>query len=189
MIVTATQVTVFANLTDAASAITDSGLIPVVQDRINWICNNYFTTDLYVKGPLTFNATARTVVTSGDFTAAGFATDDEIYIYQSYRNDGYYTISTVTATTVTLVTGDAVVDELSGRSILVSVVQWPRDLVYTAAQMVAYDYQERNNRGAGVKSKSLGPWSETYESGGNGEFGYPRDILAPLYDHRITRLM
>ena len=122
MIVTATQVTVFANLTDAASAITDSGLIPVVQDRINWICNNYFTTDLYVKGPLTFNATARTVVTSGDFTAAGFATDDEIYIYQSYRNDGYYTISTVTATTVTLVTGDAVVDELSGRSILVSVV-------------------------------------------------------------------
>ena len=130
--------------------------------------------------------------TGGDAWAGwGFAASDEVYIYRSYRNDGYYTVSTISGSVMTLVSGSSVVDELSGRSILFAVVRWPTDLKATAARMVAYDYDTRPNRTPGVRSKSLGPWSESYGDGQTalGEYGYPGDLLEPLYDHRIARVM
>lgn len=188
-ILTATQVTIYTDLGVAASVIEASGLIATVQERINYITNNYFTTELALQGTVTFNATSRTVVSDNHWLDFGFAAGDEIYIYHSHRNDGYYTVTTVSDGTLTLATGSTVVDELSGRSVLVSVVKWPRDLIYAAAQMVAYDYSGRKERTPGVTSRSLGPWSESYGQGGSGEFGYPLDLLAPLYDHKIVRLM
>ena len=187
-IVTATQVTVYSDISASAATITASGLIPVVQERINWICNNYFTTDLYVRTAVAFDSAAKTITATGvNFETEGFIDDDEIYIYRSYRNDGYYTVSDVSASVLTVL--EDVTPEKSGRSVLLSVVLWPADLKYTAAQMVAYDYDKRAERTAGVSSVRLGPWSESYAEPGSGEFGYPADILAPLYDHRIARLM
>lgn len=187
-ILTGTQVTMYTDLTATAAEIEASGLIAVVQERINMICNNQFTTDLYIRGTVTFNATARTIVSGTSWDTIGVISGDEVYVYRSYRNDGYYTVSSVTTTTLTLATGSTVVDELSGRSVLVSVVQWPQDLVYAAAQMIRYDYSERGTR-TGLSSRSLGPWSESYAEVGDGEYGYPRDMLAALYDHKIVRVM
>ena len=189
-IITATQVTVYSDISASAATILASGKIAVVQDRITYICNNYFTSDLYLNGPFTFNATARTVVTSGnEWASYGFAAADDIYIYHSYRNDGYYTVSSISGSTLTLITGSSVQDELSGRSIMISVVQWPSDLLATAAQMVAFDYDIRPTRSSGTLSIRLGPWSESYGKVANGEFGYPLDLIAPLNDHKIVRLM
>ena len=189
MIITATEVTVYSNISASTAQVTASGLIPVVQDRVNWICNNYFTTDLYLQQAVTFNATAGTITGTTNYTDRGFADGDEIYVYQSYRNDGYYSIASVTTTTITIASSGSVVDELSGRSVLVSVIAWPADLKYTVAQMIAYDYDRRAGRSAGATSIRLGPWAETYGEAGNGEFGYPKDLIAPLYDHKIVRLM
>lgn len=188
-VITATEVTIYSTISASAATITTRGLIPVVQDRINWITNNYYTTELYYQGSATFNATARTItVTDLNWAEHGFAASDEFYIYRSYRNDGYFTIDSVSTSTLTLVSGSSVVDELSGRSILFSVVRWPADLKQTAALMCEYDYDQRKGRAPGVRSRSLGPWSESYAAD-VGEFGYPADLIAPLYSHRIVRLM
>ena len=190
MILSATECTLYSNVSASAPTIAASGKIALVQERICTICNNTFGTDLYVQTSVTFNATSRTVTTtSGDGWAAwNFVTGDDVSVYQSYRNDGVYTVSGVSGSVLTFATGASVVDELSGRSILFSVVKWPVDLKQTAALMVEYDYDGRKKRAAGVRSRSLGPFSESY-SGKVGAYGYPEDILEPLYDHRVVRLM
>lgn len=189
-IITASEVTVYSSITASAATITTKGLIPLVQERIVWICNNSFTTDLDLQTTMTFNATARTVTTVGgdEWASFGFAAGDEVSVYHSYRNDGIYTVQSVSTSVMTLVSGSTVVDELSGRSILFSVVKWPVDLKQTAALMVEYDYDKRKTRTAGLRSRSLGPLSESF-SDSVGAFGYPEDLLEPLYDHRVVRIM
>lgn len=189
-VITATEVTILSNISASAATITAKGLIPLVQERINFIAHNWFTTDLYLQTAVTFNATARTITTTSgdDWAAWNFIANDEVYVYQSYRNDGYYTIDSVSGSALTLVTGSSVTDELSGRSILFSVVKWPADIRMTAALMVEYDYDIRKKRSPGIRSRSLGPWSESY-SNNVGEFGYPAELIAPLYDHRIVSLV
>ena len=189
-IITATEVTVYSNISASAATITAKGLIPLVQERILWICNNTFATDLDFQTSVTFDGSARTITTvSGDdWASRGFAAADEINVYHSYRNDGIYTVQSVSTSVMTLASGSTVTDELSGRSILFSVVRWPVDLKQTAALMVEYDYDKRKKRTPGVRSRSLGPLSESF-SESVGAFGYPEEILEPLYDHRIVRLM
>ena len=180
-VVTATEVTIYSNISASAATITASGLIPIVQERILQICNNAFATDLMVLASCTFNATAGTIVLdANDWVDFGFADDDEIVIVNSYRNDGYYTVSSFSDETATLSVG-SVVDELSGRSVLFSVVKWPLAVKQAAALMVAYDYDSRKERSPGVKSFSLGPFSESYtEDSGLGIYGYPKEILGML---------
>lgn len=184
-VVTAAQVADFTSISVSAATISSSGLIPVVQDRIGIICNTWFTTDLYVDAALTFNATARTIVADFDWAGYGFADGDEIYVYNSYRNDGYYEVSTVSGSAMTLVTGSTVVDELSGASIYVSVVRWPSDVTYAAAQMVKFDYDDRKER-TGATSHSLGPFSESL---GALSYGYPDDVLSALQPYRVVSLI
>ena len=187
-VITATQVTIYSNISTGATTITTLGLIPLVQDRIASITNNQFLTDLYLQDSYTFNATDRTIISKGgnSFAADGFAAGDEVYVYYSYKNDGYYVTSAVAGSTLTLITGSSVVDELSGRSILISVVKWPTEIMYAAAQMIKWDYDDRHNVSQNVKSKSLGPWSESY---GVQSYGYPDDLLAPLMDFRVARIV
>ncbi len=186
-IVTATEVTIFSNISASAATITTSGLIPIVQERVNYITNNYFTTDLFLQDTMTFNATARTIIAANSFVDQNFLAADEIWVYYSYRNDGYYTVLSVSDKTLTLATGASVIDELSGRSILVSVVSWAPELKYIASQMVYYDYDYRAARVDGAKSKRLGPWSETYED--QSGFGYPSNVVASLTDYTVTNLV
>ena len=180
-VITATEVTVYSNISASAATITSSGLIPIVQERINLICNSYFVTDLSCTALCTFNATARTITLSSNTWAQyGFSDGDEIYIHHSYRNDGYFTVNSFVSTVATLATGSTVVDEMSSRTVLFSVTKWPLQVKRAAALMVAFDYDTRPGMTPGVASYSLGPLSETYTTGGMGQFGYPQDIIASL---------
>jgi len=183
-VVTAAQVVQYSDISASAGTITSSGLIDVVQDRIGIICNNRFTTELYKTSTLTFSATARTIVSGTDWDEDGFAAGDEVYVHHSYRNDGYYDVLSLSDETMTLATGESVIDELSGRTIIVSVIRWPTDITYLAAQMVAFDYDQRGERD-GIKSQSLGPWSETY---GMLTLGYPEGIINGLSSYRIVEV-
>ena len=188
-LLTATECTIYSSIAASAATIAAGGFIPVAQERITWITNNQFTTELELQTTVTFNATARSITTTGGDAWAGwgFAASDEVYVYRSYKNDGYYSVLSVNGSALTLVTGSTVVDELSGRSIMVSVVRWPTDIKPIAARMVQFDMEQRSGRAPGVKSRSLGPFSESY-SDTVGEYGYPSDLLEPLYDHRVVRL-
>ena len=112
---------------------------------------------------------------------------DEVYVYNSRRNDGYYNVLSVSSTTMTLAVGESVVSELSGASILVSLVKWPKALKYIAAQMVKFDHDDRPTRAAGLTSQSLGPRSESYATTDTGAYGYPADLIDAL--PRRVRLM
>jgi hypothetical protein len=191
-IVTATEVTVFTDISASAGTITSSGLIPIVQERINLITNNYFLTDMYVQGIFTFNTSANSITMDGaQFVDEGFIAGDEIHIYHSYRNDGYHTVSSVTANSVVITSATTMIAEPSGRSILVSVVSWPNAMKYIAAQMVKYDYDDRPKKSFGVTSRTLGPYSESFggSAGSNPTpFGYPQELIDALSSYTIARL-
>ena len=191
-IVTASEVTVYSDISASAGAITTE-LINIVRDRINLITNNYFTTDMYLQGTLTFTSAAGTIVSVDSFADEGFIAGDEIYIYGSYRNDGYKTIGSVTTTTITVSSSDSVIAEPSGRSVLVSVVKWPTALKYIASQMIKYDYDDRPGHSIGVTSRTLGPYSKSFGSSASGTasatpFGYPIELIDALTSYTIARL-
>lgn len=189
-IVTATEVTIYTDISCSAGTTTLTLLIPIVQERINNITNNYFVTDQYINGFFTFASASGTITASVNWDEYGFAANDEIYIYNSYRNDGYKTVGSVTTTVLTVSSADSVTAELSGRTILISVVKWPNALKYIAAQMVKYDYDDRPEQVAGVKSYSLGPYSVTNASSAPGgtPYGYPKELIDGLTSYTIARL-
>jgi hypothetical protein len=190
-ICTATDVTVYTDISCSAGTIVSSGLIGIVQARINSICNNYFLTDMDFQGQVVFGATAGTLTITANWDDYGFLADDEIYIYNSYRNDGYKIVGSVTTTVLTLASGSSCVSELSGRTVLVTVAKWPDELKYIAAQMIKYDYDDRPNKEAGVASKSLGPFSVSYNnpvSMRDTPFGYPAELVQGLESFTIVRL-
>jgi hypothetical protein len=188
-ILTINELVNYSNLsaTDAASA---AVLISVVQERICMMTNNYFLTSLDVQDAVTFNGSARTVVAKSlDYGARNFISGDDIMVYNSHRNDGYFTLDSVSTSTLTVISGQTVVDELSGASVLISVVKWPTAVKQTAALMVEYDYATRPKQAGNVKSHSLGPFSETFSSGDEDQYGYPRKITDALIPYRTARLM
>lgn len=190
MILSSTEVTVYSNISASAVTIAASGLIDVIQERVTFMTNNYFVSELFFEDSLTFNGTARTIVTGTvHFEEYNFLAGDDIFIYGSYRNDGYKTLLSVSENTATLATGQTVVEELSGQSILLSVVKWPVSVKQIAARMLAYDYDVRPSRSYGLKSRSLGPLSESFSSGAEDEYGYPKELTDGLSLYRIARLM
>lgn len=197
MIITATQVTIYApKISASAATITASGLIPIVQERICLLCNNYFLIDeIELTSTATFNATARSIVLpSGvNWEDYGFLANDDLFTYNSYRNDGIFTIESITAETVILTSACSVVDELFnnslGKNIYFSVVRWPVSVQQTAAKMIYYDYDIRDKVSADLKSRSLGPLSESFTTGETDEvYGYPIKIINQLDSFKIGRI-
>lgn len=187
-IITADDLALYSGLS-ATSATIAAGLIPVIQERVTMMTNNQFLTDLHLQDDVAFAKTARTIVAGDSFAGEGFAAGDDIYVYGSYRNDGYYTVQSVSTVTLTLTSAKSVVAELSGRSVLISVVKWPEAVKQTAALMVEFDYTTRPKQSGNIKSHSLGPFSETFTSGEEDQFGYPRKITDALTPYRIARVM
>ena len=191
MVCTATDVTVYTDISASAGTIVSSGLIAIVQDRIRTICNNPFVTDMYVQAGMTFNATSGTITANGgDFEVDGFTAGDEIYIYNSYRNDGYKVLSTASALTLTVASGYSVVSEPSGRSILISVTKWPDALKFISAQMVKYDYDDRPQKTIGANSVTLGPYSVSYSANSitNNPYGYPQEMIDSLSAYTLAKV-
>ena len=185
-LLTATEVTIYSSISATAGTITAQGLIPLVQDQIALVTNWYFETELYLSGMMTFNATAGTIAADSSFSDQNFVIGDDIRISNSYRNNGYFTVTDVSGSTLTV--SESVTEELSGRSILVSVVKWPKSLKPIAAEMIAYDYDVRPSRTAGITSRTLGPWSESYGEALD-QYGYPKRLTDRLIPYRVARLI
>jgi hypothetical protein len=197
MILTATQVTVYApKISASAATITASGLILIVQERICLLCNNYFLIeDMKVQGTATFNATARSIIlATGVYWADhGFQTNDDMFIYNSYRNDSVVTIESLSNETVILTSVCSIVDEAfnnnAGKNIFFSAVKWPVSVQQAAAQMIYYDYDLRNKVASNIKSRSLGPLSESYTTGEKDEvYGYPIKVINQLDSFKMGRV-
>ena len=69
-IVTASEVVNYTDIDATVSEITASGLIPIVQERVVDICFDTFTDiDISWQSKMTFNATARTIISQTASTA------------------------------------------------------------------------------------------------------------------------
>ncbi len=189
--ITPTEVTQYASISLTAGSITQ-GMIQAVQDNINLITGNYFISDISVQTFMSFDASAGTITCGTDWGLFGFAAGDEVYIYGSYRNDGYKLVSSISTTIMTVSTTTNVVAELSGANIIMSLVQWPTGLKQVAAQMIAFDVDARDKVAANVTSHSLGPFSESFggssQSRDTDEYGYPNKITNKLNPWRMARL-
>jgi len=185
-ILTATEVTVYSNISASVATIISRQIVEIVQARLTMMINNYFLTDLDITDTFTFDPSALTITASGNsFTDRNFAVNDDIYIFNSYRNDGYQTLATVTSSVLTLVSGSTIYDELSSRSIIISVVKWPIDVKSAAAKMCAYDCDTRDKVSPNMKKRSLGPLSEEFTDETKDEFGYPKKLTNVLFDNYL----
>lgn len=190
-ILSAASVIAWTSITATAGTIVSRKYIERVEAVIPIILNNTFTTELYVQDEVTFNATGGTItLNSGDtFAEHGFRAGQVIFVYNSYENDQYAEIASITSSIMTLASGYSVVDELSGASVLISVVKWPVDVQMVAADMVYYDSDIRGKQAPNVKSRSLGPLSESFVTGSMDEqYGYPDSVIDKLSRYRIARL-
>jgi len=194
-ILTATAVSVYApNISVTAGTIIAGNYIQIVQDRINLITNNYFNSDeLSIQANVTFNKTAGTIVLDSEkWENYGFQDGDDFLIYGSYRNDGIKTIDNIVDSTLTIISSYSVVNETFNNqraAIYFSVVQWPEVVKQIAALMIQYDCDYRDSNAAGIKSHSLGPFSETFADSKEDEYGYPAKLTNKLTPFIIARLM
>lgn len=188
-ILTASEVSIYCpRIVASAITIAAGRYIDVVQKRLPIMTNNYFCTELYLRDTMTFYPSALTIVANNSFENENFAANDDIFICYSYRNDGYFVLADVDDVTLTLASEYTIYDELSGASILISIVKWPEDVKQIAAQMVWYDCDIRGKRDPSVRSHSMGPFSESF-SENEDAFGYPKSITDPLMNYRMARLM
>jgi len=176
-------------------------LIPVVTERLRRLCNASFSVqpvsytrrrtwyygdpDLYSipQVEAVFTASTLTVVaTDSNFASALFAGGHDVLISGSFLNDGYYEVSSVSTSSMTVLSSysfvgaakgtHAFMDEGTGATITFSVVNWPNDIKPIVASMIQYDYQER------------GTWSDASDDEEfAGEYGYPRELVRQLYHY------
>ena len=185
-ITTATAVTLYTSISCSAQTIINNHLIEDVQMAIVMRTNNYFTTDIDLQDYVTFDPLLKTITCNNvDFIIEGFIKGLDIYIYGSYLNDGYYTLKDVTKNVLKL-ENCTLYNEPSDRPILVSLVKWPPELSKIACKMIEYDYDIRPKR-VGIRSHSLGPFSETYTETGLDDYGYPIEITGALEKYTIAR--
>lgn len=193
MICSATQVTLFTSITASVATILSKEMIDIVQERIQLITNNYFTSEVVaVCDTADFNATNRTIILDGNkWEEFGFKANDDMLIYQSLRNDKVVTISSISDYTVTLTSACSVVDESyssnDGPLIYFFLVNWPMDIQHIACDMIYFDNDIRGKVAPNIRSRSLGPLSESYTVDDD-RFGYPTSILRKLEKYTRARL-
>jgi hypothetical protein len=193
IILTATECTIYSSITASVQTILDKKLIETVEYRLPMMLNNYFTSDgVQVQTTASFNATANTIaINQNSWSTFGFKDGDPIYIYSSYRNDKYCKIDSFSNNIAYVNSAYSVVDESFptnlGKVITFVLVYFPIDVKMVAAEMIAFDYDVRGKRTQGIKSRSLGPLSESYTVDSD-NFGYPNSILDKLERYRLVRL-
>ena len=188
-ILTATEVTILTPISASVTTIINKKLIETVEGLLPMMLNNYFTLDLSLQDEVTFNGTENSITLKSisSFAEYGIRSGHIIYIYHSYENDQYCTIESISGNVAIISSAYSVVDELSGRSILLSVVKWPQEVKVTAAEMIYFDSDIRNKKAPNIRSRSLGPLSESFTTSDTDEYGYPREITNKLDKYRIAR--
>jgi hypothetical protein len=199
MVIQASSVSIYCpKITASATTIINGKYIETVQERIQLITNNYFTSDdLSIQSTAIFNATARAITLNSStehWEDYGFQANDDFLIYSSYRNDSVKTIESLLDNVLTVTSSCSVVKEdfnnSEGPVIYFSVVQWPQSIITIAAKMIYFDTDFRDKNVSGLKSRSLGPLSESFGSSEVDDlYGYPRKLIDDLCLYRIARLM
>jgi hypothetical protein len=109
-----------------------------------------------------------------------FQIGDMIYIQGSTRNDGYYTIKTVTDTVIEI--NETFITETANCFVVLSSV--PPALLQIISKMIYFDVYVRLKIG-GLQSERIGTYSYSTQAL-DGGLGYPRDITSGLDMYVLT---
>lgn len=126
-----------------------------------------------------FTASTKKITVVTDATLYGsitesFTTGDLIYVFDSQRNNGYYTIASLTSTEIEV--NETIVDDTANCFIFLANV--PDALVQIVSKLIWYDVFVRNKYG-GLKSERIGTYSYTVQDV-DPNLGYPVDLMAQL---------
>jgi len=132
--------------------------------------SNYVSADISVFGNFVISDN---VITSEVSSFEDFKVGDNILITDSIRNNGYYTISEKTDTTIT--TEEDLENETN--YIYIYFVFFSKSEKNIAARMVAWDVLEKNKT-QGVESERIGAYSVKYRDICGS--GYPEAVVAGL---------
>jgi hypothetical protein len=196
-IISATAVSTYApKISISAGSIISGNYIPVVQERLCLMLNNYFCSDdLSLISTCKFDATARSITLTSNteyWENYGFKSGDDFLVYRSYRNDSVKTIESLSNNVLVVTSSCSVIDERfnnsDGAAIYFSVVQWPISVVAATAKMIWFDADYRDKNPSYLKSRSLGPLSESFGSSETDDmYGYPIKIIQSLDFLKIAR--
>ena len=157
-------------------------LLPLVQnDVVDFTTNHFVENDRYVSGDgIAFVSASRTITDEDSgFVDNSFYAGMDVLVDGSLNNDGIYEVASVVAGTLTISGDFSLIDEAAGEGVVIWKVKFPKELTLTVAQMIKALMS--GERLAGVKSKSLGDYSETVEIGGN---SYPAGVEKALLKYR-----
>lgn len=195
IILNATDCTVYTNISASAATIITKKLLDTIEARLPIILNNYFTSDdIQIQSTATFNATANSITldTTEHWEDYGFQANDIMFIYRSYRNEGYKVISSLSDNVAVIASSASITKEdfnnSEGPVILFALADWPLDVKMCAYEMAFYDNDYRNKVNPSLTSRSLGPLSESWGAIDNENFGYPKRILDKLSPYHLARL-
>ena len=156
--------------------------LPMIQDSIMAYIKNYFKQDLsYTSNTISFSVNS-ILDSSSSFVTSGLFSGDYI-VQNSKYNDGFYTISTVTASTLTSV--ETLVTETAANDITITRVKFPKELGMIMAKMAGYSIKNKY----GVRSESFSRYSVSYDASGNSNrssyiTGFPDSITGSLTKYR-----
>ena len=159
-----------------------AALIPVMQDWIVEYLNNKFLDNTVRMGssnltfvddtPATITDSSSLFIENGD-NKTYFYDGMDLEIHGTYRNDKIVEIDTVAAGTLTLASGETLVDEDAeddNTYVLLTRINWPTGIQRPFARLLLFDLKMKN---PALKSRSLADYTETYA----GEGDYPPDLL------------
>jgi len=138
-------------------------LLPKIQSLFIQETANIFQSGIYLQSStINFKAGTPAVIEdlSSDFTNTPFLNDMSIYIKGSLLNDGFKKVKTVVATSLTLDTGETLIDEDQKVTVVIHHVQIPDAIHLLFADIInlKLDTTRKN-----VKSETTGKYSITYK--------------------------
>lgn len=190
--ITTSEVNTMLNYTTSTYESRIQDWLPYLPGRVCAIANNYFKSkQAYVNGSdFLFSASSAVIRTTGeDFIDDGhFQAGDDIYVKGTLRNDGFYVISTVTTTVITIDTSseysvvsitDEDIDDEDLDDVYIWFVRFPRELKPIVANMIRYDMLERLSK-KGISQERIGNYSVSYQRAADIGYNYPDDVIGGL---------
>jgi hypothetical protein len=183
MIATLTEIKKLLQLNDSTYDEIISALIPIVENKIFTHCKNHF-----INTNFDYVSSSNFVFAESDnsisFTNIGvnykLVIGDTIRVYESFRNDGVYTIDSMTTNKLILNPINQVQDENEGQYCYLTTLKFPISLKMSVASMV--NFKMRHIDKAGIASEKIDDYQVNYPSSKE----YPDGILVSLNDYRCV---
>ncbi len=178
MIATLTEIKELLKITTTTNDTMINALIPIIQDDILSFLRNKFLTEIEIQEN-TISFTGNSILDSDSgFIDAGFVVGN-IVVQDSKLNNNFYTVTNVTAGTLTV--SELLYTETAENTIKINQVMFPSSLKLIMANMIGFTMNNKH----GVKSETFSRYSVNYGSDIQSLInGYPDTVTRPLLKYR-----